>query len=187
MTVESPTFDNARGRSADAGLAWLRRNGWTLGLIVFFFLLLGFTRIINPNYGVTGVQALAIFSVLPLALAAVAQAICVIAGGIDSLVDRFDDGADQRRVGRGEDGGAASSRRRRDGRAGVRSRARRDEWRLVVLTRVPDIVVTLAMAFVWAGCALLVLPTPGAALPQWLRDLVLGSLGNERIRRRRSC
>ncbi len=32
---------------------------------------------------------------------------------------------------------------------------------LVVVTRVPDIVVTLAMSFVWAGCALLVLKTPG--------------------------
>ena len=32
---------------------------------------------------------------------------------------------------------------------------------LVVVTRVPDIVVTLAMSFVWAGAALLVLNTPG--------------------------
>ena len=37
---------------------------------------------IQPTYGVTGVQGLAI-SVLPLALAAVAQAIVVISGGID--------------------------------------------------------------------------------------------------------
>ena len=32
---------------------------------------------------------------------------------------------------------------------------------LIVITRVPDIVVTLAMSFVWAGAALLVLNTPG--------------------------
>ena len=32
---------------------------------------------------------------------------------------------------------------------------------LIVVTRVPDIVVTLAMSFVWAGAALLVLKTPG--------------------------
>ena len=32
---------------------------------------------------------------------------------------------------------------------------------LVVVSRVPDIVVTLAMSFVWAGAALLVLGTPG--------------------------
>src|ERR671933_236752 len=34
---------------------------------------------------------------------------------------------------------------------------------LVVATRVPDIVVTLAMSFVWAGCALLVRSAPGGA------------------------
>ena len=32
---------------------------------------------------------------------------------------------------------------------------------LIVVTRVPDIVVTLAMAFVWAGFALLVRTSPG--------------------------
>ena len=39
-------------------------------------------KLIQPSYGVTGIQGLAI-SVLPLALAAVAQAIVVISGGID--------------------------------------------------------------------------------------------------------
>jgi ribose transport system permease protein len=52
---------------------------------------------------------------------------------------------------------------------------------VVVLTRVPDIVVTLAMSFVWAGCALLVLKTPGGGSAKWLKDLVSGSLGNEWI------
>ncbi len=50
-----------------------------------------------------------------------------------------------------------------------------------MVTRVPDIVVTLAMSFVWAGCALLVLKTPGGGSATWLKDLVLGSLGNEWI------
>jgi ribose transport system permease protein len=48
---------------------------------------------------------------------------------------------------------------------------------LVVLTRVPDIVVTLAMTFVWAGFALLVLKTPGGKSVAWLRELVLGPIG----------
>jgi ribose transport system permease protein len=50
---------------------------------------------------------------------------------------------------------------------------------LVVLTRVPDIVVTLAMSFVWAGCALLVLQRPGGGSAKWLRELVIGPIGNE--------
>jgi ribose transport system permease protein len=50
---------------------------------------------------------------------------------------------------------------------------------VVVFTRVPDIVVTLATSFVWAGCALLVIPRPGGAAVGWLKDLVTGALGNE--------
>ena len=53
-----------------------------LGLLGFLVILLAFTKLIQPSYGVTGVQGLAI-SVLPLALAAVAQAVVVISGGID--------------------------------------------------------------------------------------------------------
>ena len=180
MSAASPTVDTARGRTSEAAMSWLRRNGWTLGLIAFFFLLLGFTRVIQPSYGVTGVQGLAI-SVLPLALAAVAQAVVVIAGGIDlsigsmmaltSVVSaRLMMGASQEFavvvvVGvllLGLVLGAVNGG-------------------LVVVTRVPDIVVTLAMSFVWAGFALLVLSTPGGGAAQWLRDLVLGSVGNEWI------
>ena len=51
---------------------------------------------------------------------------------------------------------------------------------LIVVTRVPDIVVTLAMSFVWAGCALLVLPTPGGGSAKWLHELVLG-LARQRV------
>jgi ribose transport system permease protein len=52
---------------------------------------------------------------------------------------------------------------------------------LIVWTRVPDIIVTLAMLFVWSGAALLVLRTPGGAAADWLRDLVRGSVLSEWI------
>ena len=69
-------------RPVDAVLGALRRNAWTLGLLAFLVVLLVFTRLIQPTLRRTGIQGLAI-SVLPLALAAVAQAIVVISGGID--------------------------------------------------------------------------------------------------------
>jgi ribose transport system permease protein len=47
---------------------------------------------------------------------------------------------------------------------------------VIVLTRVPDIVVTLAMSFVWAGAALYILNTPGGGSAMWLRQLTLGSV-----------
>jgi ribose transport system permease protein len=180
MTAASPTVDATRGRSGEALMAWLRRNGWTLGLIAFFFLLLGFTRIIQPSYGVTGVQGLAI-SVLPLALAAVAQAVVVISGGIDlsigSMMAVTSVVSASLMMGQSDEFGFAVV-------LGVLLLGLvlgAVNGSLVVLTRVPDIVVTLAMSFVWAGCALLVLRTPGGGSAKWLRDLVLGSVGIEWI------
>ena len=38
------------------------------------------------------------------------------------------------------------------------------EWR-----QLPSIVVTLGLSFVWLGCAVLLLPTPGGTAPDWLR------------------
>ena len=38
------------------------------------------------------------------------------------------------------------------------------EWR-----QLPSIVVTLGLSFVWLGCAVLLLPTPGGTAPEWLR------------------
>ena len=38
------------------------------------------------------------------------------------------------------------------------------EWR-----QLPSIVVTLGLSFVWLGCAVLMLPTPGGTAPAWLR------------------
>ena len=47
--------------------------------------MLVFTKLIQPNYGAPQIQGLAI-GVLPVALAAIAQAIVVISGGIDLSV-----------------------------------------------------------------------------------------------------
>src|ERR1700690_3887056 len=82
MSATAGAAGAVRTRPADLVASWVRRNGWTLGLIGFLVLLLVFTKLIQPRYGVFGVQGLAI-SVLPLALAAVAQAVVVIGGGID--------------------------------------------------------------------------------------------------------
>jgi ribose transport system permease protein len=180
MSAAAPTVDAARTGPADAIVAVLRRNAWTLGLLAFLGLLLLFTRMIQPTYGATGVQGLA-NSVLPLALATVAQAIVVISGGIDlsigSMMALTSVVAAANMKGQSEEFGAAVV-------IGVLLLGivlGAVNGTLVVITRVPDIVVTLAMSFVWAGCALLVLRTPGGGSAEWLRDLVLGPLGNEWI------
>ena len=174
MTAATGSLGDARSRPADAVTGWLRHNAWTLGLLAFLVVLLAFTKAIQPSYGPPGIQGLA-SAVLPLALAAVGQAIVVISGGIDlsigsimaltsvisaSLMKTYPELAIAVVIGvllLGILIGAVNGG-------------------LVVVTRVPDIVVTLAMSFVWAGCALLVLKTPGGAAAVWLKDLVKGPL-----------
>ena len=153
----------------------LRRNAWILGLLVFLVALLALTRAIQPTYGPIALQGLGT-SVLPLALAAVAQAIIVIAGGIDLSI-----GSMMALT-------SVISASLMEGQSG--------EFAvlvvvgvlalglvlgfinggLVVVTRVPDIVVTLAMSFVWAGFALLVRTSPGGEAASWLTSLVIGSV-----------
>ena len=161
-------------------LSVLRKNTWTLGLIGFLGVLLCFTKLINPAYGATGVQNLGI-AVLPLAFAAVGQAIVIISGGIDlsigstmALTSVI----------------SAALMKDQPGEVGVAvvlgvlllgMLLGLVNGGVVVFTRVPDIVVTLAMSFVWAGCALLVLQRPGGGASDWLKALVAGALGSEWI------
>ncbi len=177
MSASTSAMD-ARPRPADVLAAWGRRNAWVVGLLCFLVLLLAFTRIIQPNYGVAGVRILGI-SVLPLALAAVAQAIVVISGGIDlsigSMMALTSVVSATLMKGQSEEIGVVVV-------VGVLLLGLllgAINGALVVVTRVPDIVVTLAMSFVWAGAALLVLKTPGGGSAAWLKDLVSGSFLNE--------
>jgi ribose transport system permease protein len=158
--------------------AAVRRNGWTLGLLGILVVLLVFTKLINPRYGPPGVQGLAI-SVVPLALATVAQAIAVIARGIDlsigSMMALTSVVAASLMEDRSEGYGIAVA----IGVVLLGCLLGAINGSLIVLTRVPDIVVTLAMLFVWAGAALLVLNTPGGGSAEWLRNLTLGPIANE--------
>jgi ribose transport system permease protein len=177
MSAATAAVDT-RPRTSDLLTSWGRRNAWVIGLLGFLALLLLFTRLIQPNYGAAGVQNLAI-AVLPLALAAVAQAIVVISGGIDLSIGSM--------MALTSVVGATLMKGQTEEMSvlivigvlllGLVLGA--INGGVVVITRVPDIVVTLAMSFVWAGIALLVLKTPGGASAVWLRDLVSGSLFSE--------
>ena len=158
----------------------LRRNAWTLSLVAFLVALLVLTKVVQPRYGPVAVQGLGT-SVLPLALAAVAQAIVVIAGGIDlsigSMMALTSVVSATAMKGQSEEFAVAVV-------IGVLLLGLflgAVNGALVVITRVPDIVVTLAMAFVWAGCALLVRAAPGGGAAVWLKNIVVGPIGNEWI------
>ena len=151
------------------------RQGWVLGLCVLFAVLLAGTWAIQPDYGAGGVGSL-VRAVLPYAFAVAAQTIVVIGGGIDlsiaSMMALTSVTAARLMGGASEEFailvvplvlllglllGAINGL-------------------LIVITRVPDIIVTLAMLFVWQGVALLVLASPGGGAAEWLRALVIGTI-----------
>ena len=179
MSTATAAVERER-RSANPIATFVQRNGWTLALLALLALLLVFTKLIQPRYGAPGIQGLAI-SVLPLALAAVGQAIVVIAGGIDLSVGSIMALTNVVAAVLMKDQSAEFGVAVVIGVLLLGLVVGAVNGILVAVTRVPDIVVTLAMSFVWAGCALLVLPSPGGGAVKWLTDLVLGSIGNEWI------
>lgn len=156
-------------------IAQLRRHGWVLALCVLFVALLIVTKVIQPTYGAADFGSL-VRAALPYGFAVAAQAVVVIGGGIDLSI--------------------ASMMALTSVTAAVLMERTPDEYAvfvvlvvlalgfvlgalngiLVVVTRVPDIVVTLAMLFVLQGAALLVLNTPGGAAAGWLKAMIVGNL-----------
>jgi ribose transport system permease protein len=151
------------------------KHQWSAGLVLFLAALLIATKLLQPDYGASGLDSLG-RSALPYAFATAGMAIVVLAGGIDlsiaavmavigvtsavlmtgaSDADAFWIVPFVLLIGAGM--GAINGA-------------------LIVLSRVPDIVVTLAMLFVWQGVALLVLNAPGGAAIPWLKDLIVGGV-----------
>jgi ribose transport system permease protein len=177
MSATTASMDPPRPRPLDAVKSFGRNNAWTLGLLGFLVVLLVFTKIVNPFYSLASLSSTAT-SVLPLALAAVAQAIVVISGGIDLSISAQMAltscvAATMMKDNPGDGPAVAIV----IGVLLLGLLLGAVNGALVVLTRVPDIVVTLATSFVWAGAALLVRPAPGGSAAQWLKDLVVGPAG----------
>jgi ribose transport system permease protein len=179
MTTTTAPIERPRAAAAEMLARFARNHAWTLGLLGFFAVLLLFTKYVNQNYSLGSLASTAT-SVLPLALAAVAQAVAVISGGLDLSVS-------SQMALTSCVAATLMASYPGDGTAlgivilvlllGLLLGA--INGALVVLTKVPDIIVTLATYFVWAGFALLVRPAPGGSAAGWLKGLVVGSLGIE--------
>lgn len=151
----------------------IRRHAWVIGLIVLFAALNIATRLIQPNYGSADFDSL-MRAALPYVFAVAAQVVVVIAGGIDLSV------ASMMAV----TSVTAAAMMQGQGEAyaifvvpfvlalGLSLGAMNGV--LIIVTRVPDIVVTLAMLFVLQGVALLILPAPGGGAAEWLKGLIIG-------------
>jgi ribose transport system permease protein len=176
--ASKPLSPSGGGRLAETVVDLARRNSWTLGLVGMLIVFLAITKFIQPNYGAPAIQGLAI-SILPIAFAAVAQAIVVISGGIDLSVGSMMALASVTSAVLMKDQGDAFGVVVVVGVLLLGLAVGAINGGLIVLTRVPDIVVTLAMSFVWAGVALLILNTPGGGAAPWLMAIISGPLGSE--------
>lgn len=153
---------------------WIEANSWTLGLAVLLAGLLLMTKLIQPDFGASGLDSLA-RAALPFALATVGMAIVVLAGGIDLSIAAMMAVASVT-------GAVLMQGATADAESvlivlgvlvlGLVMGA--INGALIVVSKVPDIVVTLAMLFVWQGVALLILNAPGGGAAPWLRAMVAG-------------
>jgi ribose transport system permease protein len=154
----------------------LRRNAWVVGLWLVLGLLLVVTKVIQPDYGPTGITALAL-AALPFAYATAAQTVAIIGGGLDlsiaAMMALVGVCAARLMDGHGEEFGLVAVPLILLLGMGLGA----INGLTIVLTRIPDIVVTLAFYFIWEGIALLVLSSPGGDASRWLQDLILGTVG----------
>lgn len=153
-------------------MSFAQKHAWTLGLIALLLILLGITKLIQPSFGVSGLESLA-RAALPFAFATAAMAVVVIVGGIDlsvaSIMAVCAVTAAVLMQSMGAIPAVAITLLIGLGMGMINGG-------LIVLTRVPDIVVTLAMLFVWEGTALLILNAPGGTVHDWLEDSIAGTV-----------
>jgi ribose transport system permease protein len=158
-----------------AARRFVLRNLALVGMPALLIFALTFTIAIHPDFGAFDVQSLAL-GALPLAFAAAAQAIVVISGGIDLSVGSLMAVSNVL---------AASTMQHASFPqslalaalilvAGALQGAANGI--IVVLSRIPDVVVTLTTGFIWGGVALLILEKPGGGAPPQFLDLAAGSL-----------
>jgi ribose transport system permease protein len=158
----------------------LRLHGWTITVWLVLLAMVPYWRSLSEQDFKFDLQALAI-DALPLCFAAMAQAVIVISGGIDlsigSLMAVVNVLSAREMVDMSFRQAIAFSvllvalTALASGLTGL----------VIVLTRVPDIVVTLGMLFVWQGVALWIMEIPGGGVPLNYSDLAVGDVGTTGI------
>ncbi|WP_051425775.1 ABC transporter permease [Jiangella gansuensis] len=173
--MTAPTTERTRAdRARSVARRQARRHGWTVGVWLLLVVMLVWYATLIPQFGDFQLTSIAKNS-LPTVFLALAQAVIVIAGGIDvgigalmvlanSVAARLMEGQPfvvTVAIGLGVVVGSALL----NGLVG---------W-TIVRSGVPDVVVTLATLFIFTGLALLVLSSPGGGTSPGLRLMFTGS------------
>jgi len=176
----APTTAGLEFRGAAPWRRNLRLHGWTIAVWLVLLAMVPYWRSLSEQDFKFDVQALAI-DALPLCFAAMAQAIIVISGGIDlsigSLMGVINVLSAREMVDMSFHRALAFSLLL----IVLAMLASAFTGLIIVLTRIPDIVVTLGMLFVWQGVALWIMEIPGGGVPIDYSDLAVGDLGTTGI------
>lgn len=177
MTTTAPPTKSPADSAASTTPAirrWIQRHGWTVGIWLTLFILMFWYSTLIPRFGAFQVANIINGSTAWVFLAA-AQAVVVIAGGIDLGV-----------------GGmlvltSATGAQLMDGQpigviiiiaiailAGAAILNGIVGW-IITVSKVPDIVVTLGSLYIFQGLALMILPKVGGGSSEAFRWLFTGS------------
>lgn len=154
----------------------LQRNAWTIGVYVILLVALVVYRMANGRFDAFDAETIA-GTAVPLALAAMGQAIIVLAGGIDlsigSLMSLVNVLAATWMVNANFPEALLISL----GLILLVAAIGALTGAVITWTRVPDIIVTLATSFVWGGVAVWLMGTPGGGgAPNDFNNLANGTV-----------
>ena len=153
---------------------WLRRHGWTYGVWILLLVLVAYYATLIPRFG--GFQVASIVNNgTPFVFLAVAQAVIVIAGGIDLGVGSMAilTSVTAARLMEGQP--LVATLLIGIGLVLVAALINSGVGWIINASRVPDIVITLGSLYVFQGMALAVLPNPGGGTSEGFRYLFTGS------------
>jgi ribose transport system permease protein len=165
---------NAAFRGDGSSLRTLTRAGRLLGMPLLLVAAMAATVVIHPDFGSFEIQSLAL-GALPLALAAAAQAIVVLSGGIDLSIGSM--------IAVSNVLSASLMQHATFGQSLALSIlvlvAGAGQGLLnglvVAFSRIPDVVATLTTGFIWGGVALLILERPGGGAPAAYLNIAAGA------------
>lgn len=174
VTTAPGTRPPRRPDTRAALLRWVRRHGWTAGVWLLLVVMVGWYATLIPSFGSFELSSIAKNS-LPSVYLALAQGVVVISGGVDLGVGALMVLSNSVAATLMEDQplwvvvlvavGVVAGAALANGLVG---------W-VIAVSRIPDIVVTLATLFIFTGLALMVLPSPGGGTHGGLRYLFTGS------------
>jgi ribose transport system permease protein len=171
------TVEDAVGRTRRANTRRIAtRHGWTIGVYVLLVLLIiAYAWALAPVVFTSFDLASIVIGALPLVFAAMAQAVIVISGGIDLSLGVIVAVINVSAASLMEGQSFATALLIAFGLMLLGALIGAINGGLCVVSGVPDIVVTLAMSFVWGGTALLIMRTPGGGAPTRFQSLGTGS------------